>query len=225
MAHLDLAGGGHCEHRIVGDASGDAGQIVRVNALRITVDDLLDFHSRRDPCIHWAVRIEPFESRRNECSIQLHLPDMPHEASAGGPADARPPRPLDDIVVLDLSQFAAGPYATQFLADAGARVVKVEIPGTGDAYRHEGPQLPGGGPGEGTFFMRFGRNKESLALDIRTGVGRGVFERLVRVADVLIENFKAGSLQRLGFDWEHLRELNPRLIYATITGYLSLIHI
>jgi formyl-CoA transferase len=134
-------------------------------------------------------------------------------------AGARASRPLDDVVVLDLSQFAAGPYGTQFLADAGARVVKVEIPGTGEAYRHEGPPLPGGGPGAGTFFMRFNRNKESLAIDIRSAAGGRAFERLVKSADVLIENFKAGSLERLGFGWERLQEINPRLVYATITGY------
>ncbi len=138
---------------------------------------------------------------------------------AGLQPTERTSRPLDDIVVLDLSQFAAGPYATQFLADAGARVIKVEIPGTGDAYRREGPRLPGGAPGEGTFFMRFGRNKDSLAVDIRSAGGRTVLDRLVKTADVMVENFKAGSLDRLGFGWPRLQELNPRLVYATITGY------
>jgi formyl-CoA transferase len=130
-----------------------------------------------------------------------------------------PVRPLDDLVVLDLSQFAAGPYGMQFLADAGARVVKVEMPGAGDPYRHEGPPLAGGEPGDGTFFMRFNRNKESVALDLRHAGGRRAFEALVRAADVLIENFKPGSLDRLGYGWPRLRELNPRLVYATITGY------
>jgi CoA:oxalate CoA-transferase len=136
------------------------------------------------------------------------------------PPSGRPfQRPLDDVVVLDLSQFAAGPYGTQFLADAGARVIKVELPGLGDPYRHEGPPLPGGGRGDGTFFMRFNRNKRSVALDLRRPGGRRAFERLVRAADVLVENFKPGSMERLGFGWERLQELNPRLVYATVTGY------
>jgi formyl-CoA transferase len=128
-------------------------------------------------------------------------------------------RPLEDVVVLDLSQFAAGPYGVQILADAGARVVKVERPVTGDPYRHEGPRLPGGGPGDGTYFMRFNRNKESVALDLAMPGGRHAFERLVARADVLVENFKPDSLERLGYPYERLREINPRLVYATVTGF------
>ena len=75
-------------------------------------------------------------------------------------------------MVLDLSQFAAGPYGVQVLADAGARVIKIERPGAGDPYRHEGPRLPGGGPRDGTFFLRFNRNKESVAIDLRAPGGR-----------------------------------------------------
>ncbi|MBO0839106.1 MAG: CoA transferase, partial [Actinobacteria bacterium] len=85
-----------------------------------------------------------------------------HRTDQEGPAGVvKRTRPLDDLVILDMTQFAAGPYGTQFLADAGARVVKVELAAGGDPYRHEGPPLPGGGPGDGTFFFRFNRNKES----------------------------------------------------------------
>lgn len=128
-------------------------------------------------------------------------------------------RPLDDLVVLDLTQFAAGPYGTQVLADAGARVIKIEMPGAGDAYRHEGPRLPNAGPDDGTYFMRFGRSKESVAIDLARPGGRRAFEALVARADVLVENLKPGSLARLGLGWERLRELNPRLVYATVTGF------
>src|SRR5579859_1575800 len=96
-------------------------------------------------------------------------------------------RPLDDLIILDLSQFAAGPYGVQFLADAGARVIKVELPGLGDPYRHEGPALPGGETGDGSFFMRFNRNKESVAINLRQAGGRRAFEALVAAADVLVE--------------------------------------
>jgi formyl-CoA transferase len=141
------------------------------------------------------------------------------EAPAVGAQPAPSARPLGDLVVLDLSQFAAGPYGTQFLADAGARVIKVELPGLGDPYRHEGPRLPAGSADDGAFFMRFNRNKESVAIDLAKPGGRAAFEALVKAADALIENFKPGSLERLGFGWERLQELNPRLVYATITGY------
>ncbi|MBO0836952.1 MAG: CoA transferase, partial [Actinobacteria bacterium] len=143
-----------------------------------------------------------------------------HRTEREGPAGAvKGTRPLDDLVILDMTQFAAGPYGTQFLADAGARVVKVELAGVGDPYRHEGPPLPGGGPGDGTFFFRFNRNKESVAIDLRQEGGRRAFARLVEAADALVENFKPGSLERLGFGWDRLQELNPRLVYATVTGY------
>ena len=129
---------------------------------------------------------------------------------------SRVPRPLEDIVVLDFSQFAAGPYATQYLADAGARVIKLELPGIGEAYRGEGPRLP---DGSGAYVLRFNRNKESVAVDVRSEGGRRVLAALAAAADVLVENFKPGTLERMGFGWPRLQELNPRLVYATITGY------
>ena len=128
-------------------------------------------------------------------------------------------RPLEDVIVLDLSQYAAGPYGVQILADAGARVIKVEVPGAGDPYRHEGPRLPGGRPDDGTYFLRFNRNKESVAIDLRTPGGRSAFERLLPRADALVENLKPGSLERLGYPYERLRAINPRLVYATVTGF------
>ena len=121
--------------------------------------------------------------------------------------------------MLDLSQYAAGPYGVQILADFGARVIKLELPRRGDPYRHEGPRLPGGGPDDGTYFVRFNRNKESVAVDLRQPAGRRVFERLLARADVLVENFKPDRMERLGYPYARLREINPRLVYATVTGF------
>ena len=122
--------------------------------------------------------------------------------------------PLAGVRVLDLTRFVAGPYCTMLLADEGAEVVKLEPPG-GDETRGLDATLDG----ESTYFLRFNRNKKSAGLDLKSESGRDVFERLLRGADVLVENFRPGVLERLGFTWERMRELNPRLIYATITGY------
>jgi formyl-CoA transferase len=127
------------------------------------------------------------------------------------------PRPLDELLVIDLTQFIAGPYCTMLLADAGARVIKVEPPGRGEAYRREGPAL--GDQPTGGYLMRVNRNKESVTLDLATAGGRRVLERLAERADVLVENFKHDSMDRLGLGWERLRELNPRLVYASISGF------
>ncbi|MHB8499730.1 MAG: CaiB/BaiF CoA transferase family protein [Candidatus Acidiferrales bacterium] len=129
-------------------------------------------------------------------------------------------RPLQDLVVLDLTQFGAGPYCTMFLADFGAEVIKIEPPDRGEAYRHEGPRLPGAvPPHDGGYFLRFNRNKQSVCLDLRHPDGRRVFEQLCRRADVLVENFKPESMGRLGLSYEHLAAINPRLVYASISGF------
>jgi CoA:oxalate CoA-transferase len=128
-------------------------------------------------------------------------------------------RPLDDLLVLDLTQFVAGPYCTMLLADAGARVVKIEPPGTGEPYRQVGPELEPGGTGTRGYFLRMNRGKESLTLDLRDPRGRDVFLRLAGRADVVVENFKAGSLDRLDLGWERLHACNPALVYASISGF------
>ncbi len=116
--------------------------------------------------------------------------------------------------MLDLTRFVAGPYCTMLLADQGADVVKVE-PFGGEDTRALDIKLDG----VSTYFLRFNRSKRSICVDLKHEAGRGVLERLVRGADVLVENFRPGVLERLGFGWPRLRELNPRLIYATITGF------
>jgi crotonobetainyl-CoA:carnitine CoA-transferase CaiB-like acyl-CoA transferase len=128
--------------------------------------------------------------------------------------------PLDDITVVDLSRALAGPHAGMMLGDMGARVIKVETPGTGDDTRGWGP--PFVGPEDdpiSTYFLSCNRNKESVALDLKSDDGRETLTRLVRHADVLVENFRPGVLERLGFSVERLHEINPGLVVLSISGF------
>lgn len=124
---------------------------------------------------------------------------------------------LQDITILDLSRVLAGPYATMLLGDLGARVVKVERPGHGDDTRQWGP--PFTKSGESAYYLSINRNKQSITLNLKHPVGQEVLRALVRQADVLVENFKVGTMDRLGLGYESLCELNPGLIYCAITGY------
>ncbi|NLJ52529.1 MAG: CoA transferase [Intrasporangiaceae bacterium] len=127
--------------------------------------------------------------------------------------------PLQDIVVVDLSRALAGPHAAMMLGDMGARVIKVEA-GTGDDTRGYGP--PFVGPEDepiSTYYLSCNRNKESITLDLKSEDGQDVLTRLVRAGDVLVENFRPGVLDRLGFTIERLHELNPRLIILKISGF------
>ena len=127
--------------------------------------------------------------------------------------------PLQDIVVIDLSRALAGPHAAMMLGDLGARVIKVEAE-TGDDTRGYGP--PFVGPDEdpiSTYFLSCNRNKESVTADLKSAEGRELLERLVRAGDVLVENFRPGVLDRLGFDVARLHELNPRLVVLKISGF------
>ncbi|MBW8480975.1 CaiB/BaiF CoA transferase family protein [Actinomadura parmotrematis] len=126
------------------------------------------------------------------------------------------PGPLEGVVVVDLSRVVAGPQATMALADLGARVIKVERPGTGDETRGWGPPFV---DGVSTYYLSVNRNKESIELDLKADAGRAVLERLVRRADVLVENFRTGVMDRLGLGTARLRELNPRLVVLSITGF------
>ncbi|MFD3683926.1 CaiB/BaiF CoA transferase family protein [Nocardiopsis sp. NPDC058631] len=128
--------------------------------------------------------------------------------------------PLRGTVVVDLSRALAGPHAAMLLGDLGARVIKVEQPGTGDETRGWGP--PFVGPEEeriSTYFLSCNRNKESIELDLKSDDGVEQLTRLVRAADVLVENFRPGVLDRLGFSVRRLEELNPRLVVCSITGF------
>ncbi|HJS28184.1 MAG TPA: CoA transferase [Anaerolineales bacterium] len=124
--------------------------------------------------------------------------------------------PLDGIKVLDLSRVLAGPYCTMLLADMGADVVKIEHPSRGDDTRSYGPPFING---ESVYFLSVNRNKRSLALDFKDREGREALLGMVRQADVLVENFRPGKLDSIGFGYEDLREINPGLIYCSISGY------
>lgn len=126
-----------------------------------------------------------------------------------------PDLPLSDITVLDLSRILSGPFATMTLGDFGARVIKVEPPG-GDDTRSWGPPFLGE---DAAYFLSCNRNKESVQLDLKQDAGRAAFTELVQHADVVIENFRPGTLERLGFGFDRLHALNPRLILCSISGF------
>jgi CoA:oxalate CoA-transferase len=123
--------------------------------------------------------------------------------------------PLQGIVVVDLSRILAGPYATLMLAELGARVIKVEPPEKGDDARHYGPFVNG----RSAYFASVNRGKESIALDLKAEADRRLLEKLLAVADVLVENFRPGTMEKLGFGWDSLESKYPRLIYAAASGF------
>lgn len=123
--------------------------------------------------------------------------------------------PLHGIKVIDLTRVLAGPFCTMTLADLGADVIKIEKPGSGDDSRAFGPHLHG----ESAYFMSINRGKKSLTLDLKSEKGREVFLKLIETADILVENFKPGVMKKLGLDYENLKKINPRLIYAASSGF------
>lgn len=130
---------------------------------------------------------------------------------------------LSHIRVLDLSRVLAGPLATQFLADMGAEVIKIERPGEGDDTRAWGPPFavpPGeAGAGLSTYFLAVNRGKSSVTIDFTRPEGQRLIRLLAERSDVLVENFKVGGLAKYGLDYDSLREINPRLVYCSITGF------
>lgn len=135
--------------------------------------------------------------------------------NAAQPASTPAALPLAGITVVDLTRVLAGPACTQMLADLGARVIKVEQPGCGDDARAIGPFVEG----VSAYFMSVNRNKESIALDLKDAQDRAIFERLLDSADILAENFRPGTLEKLGYNWETLHARYPRLIVASISGF------
>src|SRR5688500_17034195 len=128
----------------------------------------------------------------------------------------QPPGPLAGLTILDLTRVLSGPYCTMLLADMGARVIKIEHPGRGDDTRAWGPPFVGV---ESAYFLSINRNKESVTLDFKTPEGRDVLERLVGRADVLVENFRPGTLERAGFGYDTVASRYPRLVYCSISGF------
>jgi crotonobetainyl-CoA:carnitine CoA-transferase CaiB-like acyl-CoA transferase len=126
------------------------------------------------------------------------------------------PGPLTGITVLDLTRVLSGPYCTMLLADMGARVIKIEHPQRGDDTRAWGPPFING---ESTYFLSVNRNKESVTLDFKHPGGRRVLDALVARADVFVENFRPGTLARMGLDYAALEPRLPRLVYASLSGY------
>src|SRR3989442_10069228 len=125
-------------------------------------------------------------------------------------------QPLSGIRILDLSRLLPGAYASQMLADYGADVIKIEEPGSGDYGRFMPPQLAGG---MSLYFVAINRNKRSMTLNLKAPEGREIFLRMVRQADVVLESFRPGVMERLGLGYEQLKEVHPGLVYCAISGY------
>lgn len=152
---------------------------------------------------------------------------QPAQSTIRDPQSTISPRPLDGLLVLDLSIFLSGPFATQILGGLGARVIKIEQPGLGDPARanppYYGPRgVHGNRPEPGDLSLsalKRNRNKESVTLNLKHEEGKALFRDLARRADVLVENFAPGVMARLGLDEATLRALNPRLIYCSVSGF------
>src|SRR5262245_23307311 len=123
--------------------------------------------------------------------------------------------PFSGLLVVDLTRVLAGPFCTLILAELGARVIKVENPQGGDDTRQFVPSWQG----KSAYYLSLNRGKESIALDLKAPAGREMLLALVRAADVLVENFRPGTLDNLGLGYDVLSRENPRLIYASVSGY------
>src|SRR4051812_31303701 len=133
------------------------------------------------------------------------------------------PGPLAHLTVLDLSRVLAGPWCTQLLGDLGATVIKIERPGAGDDTRAWGPpylrDAQGRDTSEAAYYLSCNRSKLSVAIDFTRPDGQALVRDLARDSDVVIENFKRGGLAKYGLHYDALRSINPRLVYASITGF------
>lgn len=123
--------------------------------------------------------------------------------------------PFNGVTVIDLTRVLAGPFSTMILSDLGARVIKVETPGQGDDAREYGPFVNG----KSAYFVSVNRGKESIALNLKDGGDRAIFEKLLAAADIIVENYRPGTMEKLGYGWEDLHQKFPRLIYAACSGF------
>lgn len=124
-------------------------------------------------------------------------------------------KPLDNVIVLDLTRVLAGPFCTMILSDLGAEIIKVEIPGSGDDSRAFGPFIGS----RSLYFLSINRGKKSISLNLKTEQGKNILKQLVKKADILVENYRPGTMEKLGLGYNTLKELNPRLIYAASSGF------
>ncbi len=125
-------------------------------------------------------------------------------------------RPLEGIKVLDLSRALAGPYCTMMLADMGAEVIKVEMPGRGDDSRSWGPPFLNG---ESAYFMSVNRNKKSITLNLKNEKAIEIIHTLIKQSDILIENFRPGTMEKLGLEYDKVKEVNPKIVYCSISAF------
>ncbi|KAF9114758.1 hypothetical protein BGW39_003261, partial [Mortierella sp. 14UC] len=152
--------------------------------------------------------------------LSSHESNTPASAFANGGLAL----PLDGLRILDLTRVLAGPYCTQILGDLGAEVIKVENPNGGDDTRAWGPPFTGNQDthidrGESAYFLSVNRNKKSITVNFRTKEGQEIIHDLVKKSDILVENYVPGKLEKYGLGYEQVKKLNPKLIYASITGY------
>ena len=140
----------------------------------------------------------------------------PHRPETQVSPEAADALPLSGVRVLDLSQALAGPFGSRIFGDLGAEVRKIEQPGVGDSSRRFPPYFL---KGESAYFLGMNRNKKGLTLNLKSEKGKEIFRKLVRVSDVVYENFRPGVMARLGLDYEALKEMYPRIIYCSISGF------
>lgn len=146
------------------------------------------------------------------------LDNLEAEFPVHTPRPANAPKALEGVRVVDFTHFIAGPFATMVMADMGADVIKVESPGRGDEFRHY-PPVHAELPAQGAPYLWSNRNKRSAALNMKTPEGLAVVRELVAKADVVVENFSTGVMERFGLDYESCRKLNPKLIYCSVSAY------
>src|SRR5438105_170567 len=169
----------------------------------------------RPPYVMRATGSTRARSDRARLRAYLARRYSPPSASRKRSPDMAQRGPLSGITIVALSRILAGPYCTLLLAELGARVIKVEPPRQGDDARHYGPFKNG----KSTYFASVNRGKESIALDLKSPQGRDIFERLLDKADALVENFRPGTMDKLGYGWESLHSRYPRLVYAAASGF------